>query len=426
MIDIHDVRARPEEYQKACSDKRIAFDIAQFLILDGDYRELRSRVEAKRAEQNAVSKAIPKLQGEEKQSKLAEMKQLAEEVKTATLQLREIEQRWKDDQLRIPSIPLPVVPIGKDDSENRPVRSWGEIKEPTFKMKDHVELSKNLDLFDIERGVKVAGARSYFLKGEGTRLAHAILNLAMDHLHKQGYTLMDPPHIVSRQAMIGTSYFPGGEEMAYHLDERDEGFYLIGTSEVPVASFHADEILRLDELPKRYAGYSPCYRREAGTYGKDTHGLYRVHQFYKVEQVVLCVADPAESEKFHYELLGNAEQVMQLLDLPYRIVDVCTGDMGQGQVFKHDIEAWMPSRKAYSETHSCSSFYDFQARRLNTRYKNEVGKNTFCYTLNNTCIASPRILIPFLENHQQEDGSIRIPEALQPFMGGQQRITPAT
>ena len=426
MIDIHDVRARPEEYQKACSDKRIAFDIAQFLILDGDYRELRSRVETKRAEQNAVSKAIPKLQGEEKQSKLAEMKQLAEEVKTATLQLREIEQRWKDDQLRIPSIPLPVVPIGKDDSENRPVRSWGEIKEPTFTMKDHVELSKNLDLFDIERGVKVAGARSYFLKGEGTRLAHAILNLAMDHLHKQGYTLMDPPHIVSRQAMIGTSYFPGGEEMAYHLDERDEGFYLIGTSEVPVASFHADEILTLDELPKRYAGYSPCYRREAGTYGKDTHGLYRVHQFYKVEQVVLCVADPAESEKFHYELLGNAEQVMQLLDLPYRIVDVCTGDMGQGQVFKHDIEAWMPSRKAYSETHSCSSFYDFQARRLNTRYKNEAGKNTFCYTLNNTCIASPRILIPFLENHQQEDGSIRIPGALQPFMGGQQRITPAT
>lgn len=293
-------------------------------------------------------------------------------------------------------------------------------------MKDHVELSKNLDLFDIERGVKVAGARSYFLKGEGTRLAHAILNLAMDHLHKQGYTLMDPPHIVSRQAMIGTSYFPGGEEMAYHLDERDEGFYLIGTSEVPVASFHADEILSVDELPKRYAGYSPCYRREAGTYGKDTHGLYRVHQFYKVEQVVLCVADPTESEKFHYELLGNAEQVMQLLDLPYRIVDVCTGDMGQGQVFKHDIEAWMPSREAYSETHSCSSFYDFQARRLNTRYKNEAGKNTFCYTLNNTCIASPRILIPFLENHQQEDGSIRIPEALQPFMGGQQRITPAT
>ncbi len=198
---------------------------------------------------------------------------------------------------------------------------------------------------------------------------------------------------------------------------------MIGTSEVPVASYHSDEILTIDELPKRYAGYSPCYRREAGAYGKDTHGLYRVHQFYKVEQVVVCVADPVESEKMHYELLGNAESVMQLLELPYRIVDVCTGDMGQGQVFKHDIEAWMPSRKAYSETHSCSSFYDFQALRLNTRYKNEQGKNTFCYTLNNTCIATPRVLIPFLEVHQQEDGSIRIPEALQPYLGGQTSIT---
>ena len=423
MIDLHDLRARPDEYQKACIDKRISFDVKEFLALDAEYRELRSVVEAKRAEQNAVSKEIPKLQGEEKQAKLAEMKQLAEEVKDGTLRLREVEERWRADQLRIPSIPLAVVPVGKDDSENRPVRSWGEVVAHGFEAKDHVELAKALDLFDIERGVKVAGARSYFLKGEGTRLAHAILSLAMDHLHKQGYTLMDPPHIVSRQAMIGTSYFPGGEEMAYHLDERDDGFYLIGTSEVPVASFHADEILSIEELPKRYAGYSPCYRREAGTYGKDTHGLYRVHQFYKVEQVVLCVADPAESEKFHYELLGNAEQVMQLLELPYRIVDVCTGDMGQGQVFKHDIEAWMPSRQAYSETHSCSSFYDFQARRLNTRYKNEHGKNTFCYTLNNTCIASPRILIPFLETHQQADGSVRIPTALQPFMGGQTAIT---
>ena len=423
MIDLHDVRTRPEAYQKACDDKGIRFDIEDFLRVDAQYREVRSAVENKRAEQNAVSKEIPKLKGDEKQGKLAEMKELAEALKVANQELREIEELWKADQLRIPSIPLAVVPIGKDDSENRPVRSWGEISEKPFPTKDHVELAKALDLFDIERGVKVAGARSYFLKGDGMRLSHAILNLAMDHLYKQGYTLMDPPHIVTYQAMQGTSYFPGGEEMAYHLDERDEGFYLIGTSEVPVASYHSDEILTIDELPKRYAGYSPCYRREAGAYGKDTHGLYRVHQFYKVEQVVVCVADPVESEKMHYELLGNAESVMQLLELPYRIVDVCTGDMGQGQVFKHDIEAWMPSRKAYSETHSCSSFYDFQARRLNTRYKNEQGKNTFCYTLNNTCIATPRVLIPFLEVHQQEDGSIRITEALQPYLGGQTSIT---
>jgi seryl-tRNA synthetase len=423
MIDLHDLRARPDEYQRACDQKGIKFNVQEFLSLDAEYRKARSEVEAKRAEQNAVSKAMPKLQGDEKQKKLAEMKELADWLRTAGEQLKTLEERWNKEQLRLPSIPLASVPVGKDDSENRPVRSWGEIATPSFELRDHVQLAKELDLFDVERGVKVAGTRSYFLKGDGMRLAHAVMSLAMDHLHKQGYTLMDPPHIVKYEAMLGTSYFPGGEEMAYHLDERDAGFYLIGTSEVPVASYHSDEILALDELPKRYAGYSPCYRREAGAYGKDTYGLYRVHQFYKVEQVVLCRADADESMKFHYELLGNAEAVMQMLELPYRVVDVCTGDMGQGQVFKHDIEAWMPSRKAYGETHSCSSFYDFQSRRLNIRYKDSNGKNVLCYTLNNTCIATPRVLIPLIENHQNSDGSITIPKALRPYMGGQERIT---
>jgi seryl-tRNA synthetase len=424
MIDLHDLRARPDDYQYACQIKGIRFDVREFLALDSEYRKVRSDVESRRAEQNAVSKEIPKLQGAEKEQKLAQMKQLAEQLKELNLSLKEIEERWSKAQLRIPSIPLASVPVGKDDSENRPVRSWGEVVTPSFELRDHVELSKGLDLFDIERGVKIAGARSYFLKGDGARLQHAVMSLAMDYLHKQGYTLMDPPHIVTYQAMMGTGYFPGGEEMAYHLDQRDDGFHLIGTAEVPVASYHADEILRIEELPKRYAGYSPCYRREAGAYGKDTYGLYRVHQFYKVEQVVLCRADAEESLKFHYELLSNAEAVMQLLEIPYRVVDVCTGDMGQGQVFKHDIEGWMPSRKAYGETHSCSSFYDFQARRLNTRYRDENGKNVFCYTLNNTCIASPRILIPLLENHQNSDGSVRIPMALRPYMGGQEVLVP--
>lgn len=426
MIDLHDLRARPDEYQRACNVKGIKFDVAEFVALDVEYRRVRSDVEAQRAEQNAVSKAIPKLQGAEKEQKLAQMKVLAEQLKESNAVLKELEERWTKAQLRIPSIPLPTVPVGKDDSENRPVRSWGEVVAPSFEQRDHVQLAKALDLFDIERGVKVAGARSYFLKGDGARLSHAVMSLAMDHLYKQGYTLMDPPHIVTHQAMTATGYFPGGEDMAYHLDERDAGLHLIGTAEVPVASYHSDEILSAEELPKRYAGYSPCYRREAGAYGKDTYGLYRVHQFYKVEQVVLCRADADESMKFHHELLGNAEAVMQMLEIPYRVVDVCTGDMGQGQVFKHDIEAWMPSRKAYGETHSCSSFYDFQARRLNTRYRDENSKNVFCYTLNNTCIASPRVLIPLLENHQNGDGSVTIPKALRPYMGGQEALTPKT
>jgi len=424
MIDLHDLRARPEAYQEACTKKRVGFDVRAFLQLDAEYRKVRAEVEALRAEQNAVSKAIPKLSGSEKEGKLAEMKGLAERVKVGSASLKELEETWNKQQLLIPSIPLEQVPVGKDDSENVPWRTWGEVQTPSFTLRDHVQLGKELDLFDIERGVKIAGARSYFLKGDGMRLQHAMMSLAMDVLHKGGYTLMDPPHIVTYEAMMGTGYFPGGEEMAYHLDQRDDAFHLIGTSEVPVASFHADEILSLEELPKRYAGYSPCYRREAGAYGKDTAGLYRVHQFYKVEQVAICKADSEESMKLHLELLGNAEKVMQLLELPYRVVYVCTGDMGQGQVFKHDIEAWMPSRKAYGETHSCSSFYDFQARRLNTRYKDASGKNVFCYTLNNTCIASPRILIPLLENHQNSDGTVTIPKALRPYMGGQELIAP--
>ncbi len=422
MIDLHDLRERPEQYQQACDNKRIAFNVRAFLELDAEYRRVRSEVESMRAAQNSVSKEIPKLQGAEKEQKLAEMKGLAERVKEGGLTLKDLEDRWTKEQLRIASIPLDGVPVGKDDTQNRPNRFWGEVPKPSFEIRDHVRLGKELDLFDIERGVKIAGARSYFLKGDGTRLQHAILSLAMDTLHKSGYLLMDPPHIVNYEAMMATGYFPGGEEMAYHLDERDDGLHLIGTAEVPVASYHSNEILSLEELPKRYAGYSPCYRREAGAYGKDTQGLYRVHQFYKVEQVAFCKADPEESMKLHHELLGNAEKVLQLLELPYRVVDVCTGDMGQGQVYKHDIETWMPSRNAYGETHSCSSFYDFQARRLNTRYKDSSGKNVFCYTLNNTCIASPRVLIPLLENHQNADGSVTIPKALRPYMGGQEAI----
>jgi seryl-tRNA synthetase len=426
MIDLHDLRERPEEYQQACVNKRIKFDVKAFLELDGEYKKLKSDVESLRSKQNAVSKEIPKLAGAEKEQKLSEMKGVADRLRDDSATLKEIEERWSRQLLLIPSIPLQQVPVGKDDSENVERRTWGEIPKPSFEIRDHVVLGKELDILDIERGVNIAGARSYFLKGDGARLQHAVMSLAMDVLHKRGYTLMDPPHIVKYEAMMGTGYFPGGEEMAYRLDDRDKDHFLIGTSEVSVAAYHSGEILGANELPKRYAGYSPCYRREAGTYGRDTYGIYRVHQFYKVEQVIICKADIDESLKLHMELLGNAEAVMQLLEIPYRVVDVCTGDMGQGQVYKNDIEAWMPSRKAYGETHSCSSFYDFQARRLGTRYKDGSGKNVYCYTLNNTCVASPRMLIPLLENHQNSDGSVTIPMALRPYMGGQEVIIAPT
>ncbi|MCB0332259.1 MAG: serine--tRNA ligase, partial [Bdellovibrionales bacterium] len=256
------------------------------------------------------------------------------------------------------------------------------------------------------------------------RLQSAVMRFAVDMLCDRGYTLFDPPLLVRYDAMAGTGYFPGGEEQAYHLDERDEEMYLIGTSEVPLCAFHTKEILTQEELPKKYVGYSPCFRREAGTYGKDTHGLYRVHQFQKVEHVIICKNDEEESAAFHAELLKNAEDLVQALGLAYRVVDVCTGDLGMGQVYKNDIETWMPSRNAYSETHSCSTFHEFQARRLGIRYKDDDGNNVFCHTLNNTCVASPRILIPLLEAYQQEDGSVVIPEVLRPYMRGQEVIEP--
>jgi len=424
MIDLNELRKNPEPYRVACTQKRIAFDIEAFLVLDEEYRRLKTDFESLRAKQNAVSKKIPKLKGEEKEKQLQEMKTLSDSLKQASAALKEAEAQWNQDQLRIPSPTLPEVPVGKDDTDNVEVKKWGDLPSFDFEMKDHVTLGNTLGLIDVERGVKIAGARSYFLIGDGARLQNAVLQFARDMLHRKGYLLMECPHIVKYEAMMGTSYFPGGEDSAYHLDERDSEFHLIGTSEVSVASFHANEFIAEERLPLRYAGHSPCYRREAGTYGKDTHGLYRVHQFYKVEQVVVCRNDPEESARMHEELLGNAEELMQQLELPYRVVLVCTGDIGQGQVKKHDIEAWMPSRESYGETHSCSTFYDFQSRRLKMRYKSESGKKHYCHTLNNTLAASPRLLIPLLENNQNPDGSVTIPEVLRPYMGGQERIAP--
>lgn len=424
MIDLKDLRERPNDYQRACELKRIKFDVNNFLKLDEEYRAKKTEVEQQRAEQNRVSKLIPTLKGADKERELEGMKALVSGLKSCEQSLKELEQEWERQQRLIPSIPAANVPTGKDDSDNVEIKRWGTPPKFDFEPRDHVTLGKSLGIIDIERATKVAGARNYFLVGDGARLQHAVLQLALDLLGKRGYLAVDCPHIVLYDAMEGTGYFPGGEEMAYHLDDRDANHYLIGTSEVSVCSMRMQELLDYSELPLRYAGYSPCYRREAGSYGKDTQGLYRVHQFYKIEQVIICANDVAESARMHAELLKNSEDVMQLLELPYRVVDVCTGDMGQGQVYKNDIETWMPSRSAYGETHSCSTFLEFQARRLGMRYKTPNGEKKFCHTLNNTCIASPRVLIPLIEVHQQADGTIKIPAALRPYMNNQELIVP--
>ena len=369
--------------------------------------------------------------GAEKKAAISEMKALKAALEEKEAALSSIEERWNAALLRVPAIPDERVPVGKDDSENVQLRVEGTLPSFDFSPRDHVTIGEELDIVDIPRAVKIAGSRTYFLKGDGARLELAVLLFTLDHLRKKGYTPFIPPLLVNWEAMMGTSYFPGGEEQAYAVGVRRErsgpveadGAYLIGTSEVSVTSYHADEVLSASALPKRYCGISNCFRREAGTYGKDTRGLYRIHQFQKVEQVILCANDPEVSRAMHSEILTNAEEVLKALELPYRVVAVCTGDMGQGQVYKNDIETWMPSRNGYGETHSCSTFHDFQSRRLNIKYVDEAtGEKKFVHTLNNTCISSPRILIPILEIYQNADGSVTVPEVLRPYMGGQDRI----
>ena len=420
MLDIKIIREQPDLIRRGAQAKRMTVDLDRILELDQAIKPLQSECESLQAERNAVSKSIAKASPEEREilkSKVSSSKE--------RLELLEAELKVKKDELNalmllVPQPPRDDVPPGRDDTENVEVKRWGQVPQFSFKPLSHMEIGERHAIIDVARGVKLAGSRSYVLKGLGAQLEQAVLRFTYDFLLERGYTPMSIPVLVSEECMVGTGYFPTGREQAYYV-EKDQ-LALVGTSEVALTSYYSKEILRNDQLPQRLMALSSCFRREAGTYGKDTSGLYRVHQFQKIEQVIVGPNDPEASEKLHNELLTNAELVLQALELPYRVVYVCAGDLGQGQVRKHDIETWMPSRNAYSETHSCSTFHEFQARRLQLRYKDTNGENRICHTLNNTAIASPRVLIPLLENHQEADGRIRIPKALQPYMGGKSHI----
>ncbi len=420
MLDIRFIREHPDVVQEGARKKRIEIDVKQLLEVDERRRTLIAQVERLKALRNKTSKEIPGLQGEAKQDAIARMRQVAAESKQWENELREVEALFEELMLRVPNVPEADVPEGDTEADNLELRTWGEVPQFDFPLRDHVELGERLDIIDIPRGVKIAGSRSYFLKNAGAMLEHAVLQFALHHMVRKGFVPMVVPQLVKDEAMIGTAYFPAGQDQAYRIPE--DKLNLIGTAEVPITAYHADEILSEDDLPKTYVGLSSCYRREAGTYGKDTRGLYRIHQFQKVEQVVLCVNDPDVSSREHEHILHNAEEVLQALNLPYRVVLVCSGDLGAPQVKKYDIETWMPSRQAYSETHSASKFHEFQARRLRLRYREKGGPIRFAHTLNNTVIASPRILIPLLELNQRPDGSVAIPEVLQPYMGGMAEI----
>jgi seryl-tRNA synthetase len=422
MLDIAFIRNNPEVIKDGIRKKRMKMDIDELLTVDEEVRSLRAEVENLRADRNRISKEVPKLQGEEKEQAIAQVKSIRDGLGQREPKLREVETRFEELMLRVPNPPLAEVPEGDSDDDNVEVRSFGQPPVFDFPLKDHLELAESLDIVDMPRAVKFAGARMYCLKNEGAMLEFALFKFALDHLYSKGFIPMIVPQLVRREAMIGTGFFPLGEEDTFFVEKDD--LYLIGTSEVPLVSYHMDEILNEKDLPKHYCGYSTCFRREAGSYGRDTRGFYRLHQFNKVEQVIICVNDPEVSKAEHQILLNNSEEMMRALGLPHRVALACGAEIGQGQVLKHEIETWMPSRNKFSETHSCSSLHEFQARRLKIRWRGKDNKTQFCHTLNNTAIASPRILIPILENFQNADGSVTIPEVLRPNMGGMERIEP--
>lgn len=421
MIDIREIRGNPQRFKQAAKNKNIEVDIDRLIAIDVELLSAKKGLQEIATEKNRIGKSIPKLAGDEKQNALAQLAKFKADEAQFEEKVKQLQPEADSLMLLVAQPADDEVPLGKDDTENVELRREGQVRKFDFKPKDHVQLGAELGIIDIERGVKLAGSRSYFLKGDGARLHWAVLQFAMDVMIARGYTPMSVPLLMRDEAMCGTGYYPGSEEQTYRM-EKDE-VNLAGTAEVPLTAFRMGEILEEKELPIKFAGMSTCFRREAGAAGKDTYGLYRIHQFDKVEQVVICKNSVEESNKYHEEILNNSEVVMRALELPYRIVAVCTGDLGRGQAKKYDIEAWMPSRNNYCETHSASKFYEFQARRMNLRYKDTATKkNLFCHTLNNTVIASPRVLIPIIELYQNADGSITVPKVLQPYMGGLERI----
>ncbi len=440
MLDIKFIRENLDLIRKSAADKRIACDVDRLIEVDRNRRALQSELDSLRESVKESGQLVGLLrnpnspgykraisEGKSADQIKAEADRIQAELTDLKPKIRQLEDsegpilaEFDELMLTIPQPSDPVVPVGKDESENIELRKVGEVRQFEFEPRDHVQLGQELGIFDIERGVKLAGSRNYVLRGDGALLHQAVLRFAQDLMVQRGFVPMTVPVLVKEDVMYGTGYFPTGRDQAY-LCERD-AMSLVGTAEVPLTAYHGDEILAESELPIRLCATSTCFRREAGAAGKDTAGLYRIHLFDKVEQVILCRNDREESKRWHADILQNAEDVLGALGLPYRVVNVCSGDLGMGQVQKFDIETWMPSRKSYGETHSASRFYEFQARRLRLRYRDGAKKTHFCHTLNNTVIASPRILIPILELNQNADGTVTVPPVLRPYMSGRDRI----
>lgn len=414
MLDIKFIVENKELIRQAAGKKRIDFDIDRLIEVDEKRRKLLGRVEEKRAEQKVANNAIVKADSEERDAILEKMKELKKGLGNEEEELKKVMREWQTLMLAVPNVPDVSVPEGEDDAKNEEIKKWGKIPKFDFEPKSHIEIMTALDMADFERGTKVSGFRGYFLKGTGALLSFAVWRYALDFFVSRGLELLQAPSLVRREMLLGTGYLPQGEEDLY---KNQDGGYLAGTAEVATMGFHQNEVIPKEELPKKFLAFSPCFRREAGSHGKDIKGLIRVHEFFKFEQLILCESSHDESVKWHEWLHHNIEEFVESLNIPYRTVINCGGDLGLGQVKKYDIETWVPLEDAYRELGSTSYFHDFQTRRLNIRYK-DGGISKYAHSLNATAIATPRVLVSLVENFQQADGSVKIPEALVPYMNG--------
>lgn len=418
MLDIKFIRENIDLVKMAATKKKITIDLDRLAVVDDLRRAIMQRMEEKKAEQNRVSDGIPTAQDPIiRQQLITEMQALKAEIQLDEEALKPVLEEWQSLMLQVPNIPDMSVPDGNSDADNEEIKTWGEKTKFDFTAKDHVDLMTKHGMVDFERGAKVHGFRGYYLLGDGARLSWAIWNYANDFFQGKGFVPVIPPSIVRKANLYGTGHLPNDADDVYRTQDDD---YLIGTSEVSVMGYHADEILDKTQLPIKFLGFSPCYRREAGSHGKDTRGLIRVHEFYKLEQVMLCEASHEISVSYHEWLNRNTEEFIESLGIPYRTVLNCGGDLGQGQVKKYDIELWVPGEETYREISSASYFHDFQTRRFNIRYREEDGKIRYAHSLNCTAIPTPRILVSLVENFQQADGSVKIPEVLRQYFGKEQ------
>jgi seryl-tRNA synthetase len=415
MLDIKFIRENLDLVKMGATKKHMTVDLDKLVALDDMRKELLVSMETKKAEQNTVSREVANATNESLRAQLiSEMKILKDDIQKEEDELREVMQKWQELMLQVPNIPDMSVPDGKDDSENKEIKTWGEKTVFPFTPKSHVDIMTALGIVDFDRGTKIHGFRGYYLQRGGARLSWAIWNYAQKFFLDRGFDPLIVPAIVRKSNLYGTGHLPNDAEDVYKTQDED---YLIGTAEVSTMGYYADDIIDRSELPIKWLSFSPCFRREAGSHGKDTKGLIRVHEFYKLEQVILCEANHEESVKWHEWLNKNTEEFIESLGIPYHTVINCGGDLGQGQVKKYDIELWVPGEQKYREISSASYFHDFQTRRFNIRYRDEEGKLRYAHSLNCTAIPTPRILVSLVENFQREDGTVTIPTELVPYFG---------